>query len=68
MKYDKLKKIPVQLLSLTGFTAEEFESLLPAFKEAWEAYYSHYTLKGKVRERISYGRSTGKLQQVSDKS
>ena len=67
MNYDKVRKNPVQLLSLTGFTVEEFESLLPIFKYEWEAYYSHYTLKGKVRERISYGRKTGLLPMISDK-
>jgi len=67
MKYDKVKKNPVQLLSLTGFTVEEFESLLLTFKYEWDAYYSHYTLKGKVRERISYGRKTGLLPMISDK-
>ena len=67
MNYDKVRKNPVQLLSLTGFTVEEFESLLPIFKYEWEAYYSHYTLKGKVRERLSYGRKTGLLPMISDK-
>ena len=67
MKYDKVKKNPPQLLSLTGFTSEEFESLLPTFKYKWEEYYSHYTLKGKLRERISCARKTGLLPMVSDK-
>jgi len=67
MQYDKVRKNPVQLLSLTGFTVAEFESLLPTFKYAWEEYYSHYTLKGKLRERFSYGRKTGLLPKVSDK-
>lgn len=67
MEYDKVRKNPVQMLSLTGFTVEEFDSLLSIFKSEWEEYYSHYTLRGKERERISYGRKTGLLPMVSDK-
>jgi len=55
------------MLSLTGFAVSEFEALLPAFKWEWEEYYSHYTLRGKVRQRISYGRKTGKLPLIGDK-
>ena len=67
MRYDGLRTNPPQLLSPTGFTLEEFDSLLPIFKYEWEEYYSHYTLKGKLRERISYGRKTGLLPMVSYK-
>jgi hypothetical protein len=67
MRYDKVKKNVTQLLSLTGFTVDEFESLLPAFKYEWEEFYSHFTLKGKIRQRISYGRKTGKLPLIGDK-
>ncbi|MDR1022095.1 MAG: hypothetical protein LBL94_02315 [Prevotellaceae bacterium] len=67
MKYDKVRKNPAQLLSLTGFTVEEFEAFLPTFKNKWEEYHSHYTLRGKVRERISYGRKAGLLPLISDK-
>ena len=67
MQYDNVKKKPIQLLSLTGFTVEEFDSLLSIFKYEWDESYSHYTLKGKLRERISYGRKTSLLPMVSDK-
>ena len=67
MKYDKVRKNAPQLLSLTGLTVSEFEALLPTFKYHWDEYYSHYTLKGKLRERISYGRKTGKLPMIGDK-
>ena len=67
MKYDKVKKNATQLLSLTGFTVVEFEALLPVFKYEWEEYYSHFTLKGAVRQRISYGRKSGKLPFIGDK-
>jgi hypothetical protein len=61
MRYDKVRKNPPQLLSLTGFTVAEFDALLPTFKYEWDEYYSRYTLTGKLRERISYGRKTGLL-------
>lgn len=67
MKYDKVKKNAAQLLSLTGLTASEFESLLLAFKQEWEEYNSRFTLKGEPRQRIFYGRKSGKLPQASDK-
>jgi hypothetical protein len=67
MRYEKVKKNVPQMLSLTGMTVSEFESLLPAFQYEWEAYYSHFTLKGKLRQRISYGRRTGKLPVIGDK-
>ncbi|MDR1342903.1 MAG: hypothetical protein LBK18_06580 [Prevotellaceae bacterium] len=43
MKYDKVKKNSAQLLSLTGFTAEEFEAFLPTFKNKWEEYHCYRT-------------------------
>jgi hypothetical protein len=61
MKYDKVKKNATQMLSLTGFTVFEFESLLPAFKWEWDEYYARFTLEGKVRQRISYNRKTSKI-------
>jgi hypothetical protein len=67
MKYDKVKKNATQLLSFPGFTAVEFETLLPAFKCELEEYDAHFTLKGKVRQRISYGRKTGKIPLIGDK-
>ncbi len=32
MKYDKVRKNSNQLLSLTGFTPEEFEAFVPTFE------------------------------------
>jgi hypothetical protein len=49
------------VLNLTSLTVAEFEVLVPTFKSHWDDYYSHYTLKGKVRKRISCGRRTDKL-------
>jgi hypothetical protein len=67
MRYDKVKKNATQLLSLTGFTVCEFETLLPFFKSEWEEYYSRFTLTGAVRQRISYNRKTSKLPMIGDK-
>lgn len=67
MRYDKVRRNAPRMLSLTSLTVSEFEALLPTFKYHWDEYYSHYTLKGKLRERISYGRKTGKLPMIEDK-
>ena len=67
MKYDRVKKNVPQMLSLTGLTVSEFDSLLTIFKYAWDEYYAHFTLDGKVRQRISYNRKTGKIPLISDK-
>jgi hypothetical protein len=55
------------LQSLTGFSVEEFDSFLPAFRYERDEYCSHYTLQGKVGECISYGRGNGLLPMIGDK-
>ncbi|MDR1887453.1 MAG: hypothetical protein LBQ70_06000 [Prevotellaceae bacterium] len=67
MKYGKTRKNPSQLQNLTGFSVEEFDSFLPAFRYEWDKYCSHYTLQGKVRERISCGCGNGLLPMIGDK-
>jgi hypothetical protein len=67
MKYDKIRRNPKQLLSLTGFSVSEFEAFLPTFKYHWEEYNSHFTLKGNPRLRISYGRKSSLLPYITDK-
>ena len=67
MKYDKVRKNPKQLLSLTGFTVAEFEAFVPTFRYHWEEYYSHFTLKGNPRQRISYNRKSSQLPLINDK-
>jgi hypothetical protein len=67
MQYDKVKKKPPQLLSLTGFTVEEFEEFLLHFQYDWEEYNSHFTLFGKERQRIFYRRKTSVLPMIGDK-
>ena len=42
------------MLTATRLTPVEFDALLITFKYHWDEYYSHFTLEGKVRQRISY--------------
>ncbi|OAV73933.1 hypothetical protein Barb7_02658 [Bacteroidales bacterium Barb7] len=67
MKYDRIRKNPPQLLSLAGFDVTEFEAFLPTFKYRWEEYHSHFTLAGKMRERITYNRKTSEIPLIEDK-
>ncbi|OAV72827.1 hypothetical protein Barb6_00789 [Bacteroidales bacterium Barb6] len=67
MKCDGIRKNQAQLLSLTGFDVTEFEAFLPAFKYRREECHSHFTLTGKMRERITYNRKTGKIPLIEDK-
>ena len=67
LKLDKIKKNPVQFLSLTGFTPDEFDDLAMEFHVEWEQYSSHYTLEGKPRQRIALPRKTSVLPGSQDK-
>ncbi len=67
MKYDKIRKNLKQFLSLTGFSLSEFEAFSPTFKHHWDEYHSHFTLKGKARIRVSYGRKSSQLPFIRDK-
>ena len=53
MYYDKIRHRHSQVLAATGLTPAEFDALLITFKYHWDEYYSHFTLEGKVRQRIS---------------
>ena len=52
MYYDKIRHRHSQVLAATGLTPAEFDALLITFKYHWDDYYSHFTLEGKVRQRI----------------
>ena len=54
MRYEVLKDKPKQLLSLTGFTPEEFSALLPAFSERFSLFVETKTLDGKDRKKRQY--------------
>ena len=66
-KLDKIRKNPVQFLSLTGFTLEEFDELATEFRHEWEEYSRRFTLEGKPRQRIALPRKTNVLPGVQDK-
>ena len=67
MYYDKIRHRYSQVLAATGLTPAEFDALLITFKYHWDEYYSHFTLEGKVRQRISYNRKTSVLPLIQDK-
>ena len=56
MRYEVLKDKPQQLLSLTGFTPEEFSALLPAFSKRFALFVKTKTLDGKDRKKRQYTR------------
>jgi len=57
--YSSLSAEPKQFLALTGYTVAEFDALLPAFAERFEAQMQAFTLAGKPRRRpyVSYRNS-----------
>jgi hypothetical protein len=56
MKYGKVRKTSSQLLSMTGFSIQEFDTLLLSFKYHWDEYSSCFTLEGNPRQRTSCNR------------
>lgn len=66
--YAELKKKPKELLAATGLTAEEFELILPVFKEKYAAQYpTNKTKAGKLRQRRVGAGPKGKLQTDEDR-
>ena len=65
--YKNVKNKPSVILSLTGLTKAEFESLLPLFEEAWNDYVRETYIKGKERERAPGGGRKPKLRTAEDK-
>jgi len=65
--YKNVKNRPSVILSLTGLTKAEFESLLPLFEEAWNDYVRETYIKGKERERAPGGGRKPKLRTAEDK-
>lgn len=54
LRYEVLKTKPQQLLSLTGFTPEEFSALLPAFSKRFSVFVETKTLDGRNRRKRQY--------------
>lgn len=67
LQLDKLRKNPVQLLSLTGFSTQEFDQLADEFRIEWDQYSTHFTLEGKQRRRKALPRKTNVLPGYQDK-
>lgn len=67
MHYDKIRHRHSRVLAATGLPPVEFDTLPITFKYHWEEYHSHFTLEGKVRQRISYGRKTSLIPLIHDK-
>lgn len=63
--YKNIKNSPSVLLSLTGLTKTEFESLLPLFEKAEEEYVRETYMKG--RERAPGGGRKPKLGTAGDR-
>ena len=68
INYKELKEKRKEFLAATGLYPEEFERLLPVFKEKYTALCSpDKTRKGKLRQRRRGGGTKGKLQLDEDK-
>lgn len=67
MQYDKIKKRPVQFLSITGLNLENFNFLLLYFKAEWDEYNDYFTLDGKPRQRRTFARTDTVLPKIADK-
>lgn len=67
MQYDKIKKRPVQFLSITGLNLEDFNFLLLYFKAEWDEYNDYFTLDGKPRQRRTFARTDTVLPKIADK-
>jgi hypothetical protein len=49
MKYEEWQKRAERFVAMTGYTIDQFNSLLPYFKEAHDEYLSNYQMNGKRR-------------------
>src|SRR5512141_1857404 len=66
MSYQELKNKPRTLQSLTGLRPEEFEDLLGAFGQAWEAYVEE-TFERITRQRAYGAGRKAELECLEDK-
>ena len=68
LKYNELKEKRIEFLAATGLYPEEYERLLPVFKEKYATLFtSDKTKKGKHRQRRIGGGTKGKLDIDEDK-
>lgn len=66
LTYPSVKDHPSRLLALTSLTREEFEALLPAFAQAWQADCEQRAAPTE-RQRKPGGGRKGKLDALADK-
>ena len=71
MDVPKILDKPKQLIALTSLTREEFDLLLPPFRQAWLNWYKHYGMNFKRRSKPLTARQlqrpTATLSEVEDK-
>lgn len=71
MDVQKIIENPKRFLALTSLRLEEFSELLGAFSARWQAYFKHYNLRGKRRNKPltskQLERNTSKLHTDQDK-
>ena len=67
LTYEKIKKKPKVLISLTTLRREEFEKLSEFFEQSWQHYIRQYTLEGKPRNRKTHVRSNTTLCTAEDR-
>jgi DDE superfamily endonuclease/Helix-turn-helix of DDE superfamily endonuclease len=68
LEYRRLARNRRKLLALTGLTRREFQSLLPAFVDAYQSRYEgDKTLAGRKRKRQVGGGRVGKLERAEQK-
>jgi len=67
LSYASLQKKPRIFQSLTGLKLQEFEQLLPAFEQAWQAYVEEVYVQNQSRQRRYGGGRHARLQATQDK-
>jgi hypothetical protein len=66
LTYNELKNNPSKFLSLTSLEVEEFDALLPSFKQAWDADVAK-RIASKPRQRKPGGGRKATLKSLEDK-
>lgn len=66
MRYNQLRNKPRTLRSLTGFSPNEFEALLPSFGSAWDSFVQAMAERPERKRAYGAGR-TAHLKRIEDK-
>lgn len=68
IRYETLSQNPRKFLAMTGYTADEFEALVPYFRTAFENHVALYRLDGKKRTKRRYSEyKNSPLPTIEDK-